>query len=188
MILNCLKILLRNRIKQGGKYDTKNKSKHNIISVCFIYNCINFNIDMTESQLQHQLIMWFSQSYPQFNGLLFEVNNDTYNVNHAQHRRAMGMVRGVSDLLLVSPHTGVITAIELKAPGSKHKTEHIKRQLEWGETVINAGGNYIMSSDLYTLQTVIKMIVEENRHISINKIFNHLKEIVDNTDKKTINF
>ena len=75
---------------------------------------------MTEKQLQAKLIINFGQKYPQHRELLFEVNNDTYSRNHAAARKAVGMVPGVSDLIVVTHYSGKILGIELKAVGSVH--------------------------------------------------------------------
>jgi len=113
---------------------------------------------MTEAKLQHELVMWFSRNYPSMRGLFFEVNNDTYNRNHAMKRKSMGMVKGVADMLLITDYADV-AGIELKAPGTYHKTSHIKQQLYWGERLIKAGGFYIMSSDQIILKEFIASVI-----------------------------
>jgi hypothetical protein len=115
---------------------------------------------MTEQQLQHELIMWFSQQWPNAHGLLFEVNNDTYTRNHAMTRRSIGMVPGVSDLILIDPNFGHIVGIELKAPGSRHEKTHIQNQIKWGKKIVSTGGMYIMSSELDTIKKVVTWIME----------------------------
>lgn len=114
---------------------------------------------MTEKQLQHKIVMWFSQQYPKYRGLLFEVNNDTYNIKHASTRLAMGMISGVSDLIFIVPSTGTVFGIELKAPGSRHTKKHIANQLQWGQKVIENGGYYIMSSDIEFIQSLIALSI-----------------------------
>ncbi len=114
---------------------------------------------MTEQQLQHNLVMWFSQEYPQFRGLLFEINNDTRAMKQAMRRRAMGMITGASDLGFIDPLTGMFIGIELKAPGSRHDLKHIKSQIEWGHKVMEAGGMYLMCSELDTIKMFISNVV-----------------------------
>src|SRR6056297_1637998 len=116
---------------------------------------------MTEQQLQHSIVMWFSQQYPQYRGLLFEINNDTQAMKQAMKRRAMGMIAGASDLGLINPWNGQFIGIELKAPGSRHKLDHIKQQVEWGQKLIDAGGIYLMSSEIETIKMFISDIIED---------------------------
>jgi len=147
---------------------------------------------MTEKQLQAKLIINFGQKYPKHRELLFEVNNDTYSRNHADARKAVGMVPGVSDLIFVSPFTGKIVGIELKAAGSTHAAQHIHTQLSWGAQITKAGGYYIMSSDIDFVMKFIDSIFEknelENMKLRIeNTVF--ITEIVNQLEtKKTVKF
>ena len=102
---------------------------------------------MTEQQLQSKTVIWFSQTFPHLRGCLFEINNDGYSLKHSMTRRAMGRVPGVADLIFLQPATAKICALEIKAPGSTHKKEHIQRQIEWLQLVQDNGGFAIMSSD-----------------------------------------
>ena len=116
----------------------------------------------SEKELQHQLIMQFGQQYPQYRDLLFEVNNDTYNQRHAAKRKSMGMVAGVSDLILVSPYTGNVHPIELKAPGSRHKATHIARQITWQRQIRSAGGVAIISANFDRVYAFIVSILNDD--------------------------
>lgn len=100
---------------------------------------------MSEKELQHNIVKWFGQTYPEHRGLLFEVNNNTYSVRHGLSRISMGMVPGVSDLILIMPKCGKIAALELKAINSRHPINHIENQLDWGKKIIDNGGFYLMS-------------------------------------------
>lgn len=115
---------------------------------------------MTEKQLQFKIVTWFSQTYPEYYGLLFEVNNDTYNAKHAMARRGMGMISGVSDLIFIMPGSGKVCGIELKAPGSRHDKNHIYNQLRWGDFLRKQGAQYIMSSDIDFVKKCITDIIE----------------------------
>lgn len=116
---------------------------------------------MTEKRLQYELVLWFSQKYPELRGHLFEINNDTYNVKHAMTRRAMGMISGVSDLIFVVPKSGKTAAIELKAPSSVHSKEHIQNQVDWGVKMIKSGGYYLITSDLATAKDFIEFLITD---------------------------
>ena len=117
---------------------------------------------MTEKQLQAKLILTFGQKYPQYRDLLFEVNNDTFSQHHAAARKAVGMVAGVSDLIFINPYNGKILGIELKAENSTHAQKHIHTQLNWGAQITNAGGYYILSSNIEFIMQFIDSIIKKN--------------------------
>lgn len=98
----------------------------------------------SEQKLQHDLIMWFSQTYPEFQDRLFMVQNNTYSQSHGNRMKSLGLKKGVSDLMFIG--NGFIAGIELKAPESIHKTSHIKEQLKFGEMLIESGHYFIMTS------------------------------------------
>ncbi len=149
---------------------------------------------MTEQQLQHKLIMWFSQQYPQHRGLLFEINNDTEALKQAMKRRAMGMIAGASDLGFIDPNNGHFIGIELKAPESRHKLQHIKQQIEWGQKIIDAGGMYIMCSDLEDISDLILSIMKGNNRRAreiFDAYWNDVWEKIDEAQmkwKKSVTF
>ena len=142
---------------------------------------------MTESKLQHEIVMWYSQQYPQLHGSLFEVNNNPKNQAHGSYRKSMGMIKSVSDLIL---HVnGRMAGIECKAPGSTHSVKHIKSQIEWGKGVIERGGYYFMSSDEEDIKMFIGDLV--NRHFEMAGITQGyiIKEIEQQMENgKTIKF
>ena len=109
-----------------------------------------------EAHLQSEVVIWFSDKYPQLYGSLFEVNNNPNGIKDAMRRRALGMVAGVSDLILVACNT--FAGIELKHTKTKHKKDHISKQLRWGEHVISQGGKYIMSNDIEEIKEFISFL------------------------------
>ena len=140
---------------------------------------------MNEDQMQAYIVKWFSNTYPEFRGLLFEINNDTANVKHAMKRRAMGMISGVSDLLFISPQ-GRVVGIELKAPETRHKTTHIISQLAWGELVGEVGGLYIISASIDEVIMFINEIINFNFDLA-NKIGQTSVDRID-LSKSTVKF
>ena len=112
-----------------------------------------------ESQFQNAIVVWFSREYPHLYGSLFEVNNNPKNIKEAMFRRGMGMIAGVSDLVLIA--NGKFAGIELKHPATKHAKSHIEQQLKWGMHVKEQGGYYIMSESEDEIKYFIKKIVEE---------------------------
>ena len=142
----------------------------------------------TENKIQYEIVTWFSQKYPQYRGLLFEANNDTYSRNHAMTRRAMGMVSGVSDLIFIVPGSGKIAGIEIKAEGSSHKKDHIKNQLEWGRTIMQAGGFYIMSSHTTVIKTFINFLIQDMNYEAKEMQGTLLKSINFKLNKSIVKF
>jgi len=110
---------------------------------------------MTESRMQHEIVKWFNNNYTQHHGLLFEVNNDTYDIKHRMTRQSMGMITGAADLGFVVPDVGFYVGIELKAMYSRHKIDHIRNQIEWGKKVIANGGGYLISNEIDTVKMYI---------------------------------
>lgn len=143
---------------------------------------------MKEKKLQCELVVWFSQEYPQLRGLLFEANNDTYNVKHAMKRRSMGMISGVSDLIFIIPKNGRIAGIELKAENSVHNKQHVKNQLEWGEKIITNGGYYLITSSFVKAKNFIKWLINNHVGLAINCQDICLNSVKEQYYKKTIKF
>jgi len=105
-----------------------------------------------EKKLQAQMVMKFSQRYPYHRGRLFAVNNEASNNRHAMSLKALGVHKGVSDLIWCD---GILVGIEIKAPGEKHSRSHIESQYNWGLTITNAGGNYYIVTNLASFFSVI---------------------------------
>jgi len=143
---------------------------------------------MKEDRLQYELVVWFSQRYPELRGHLFEVNNDTYNVKHAIKRRSMGMISGVSDLIFIVPDSGKIAALELKAPQSTHKKEHIQNQVDWGAKMVKAGGYYLITSSLHDAEMFIDNLIRNNPALAKDKQNKSIHFVKKQYYKKTIKF
>lgn len=142
-----------------------------------------------EDKLQASIVMWFGQKWPEYQQLLFEVNNNPVNIKHAMHRRSMGMRAGVADLILIQPDYGVCCGIELKAPGSSYSYSEIEHQLKWGENSIDNGGYYIMSSDIELIKEFIEAVIDDNIFLIPECEILAKKHINDQLEKrKTIKF
>lgn len=105
-----------------------------------------------EDRFQHEYVMFYGQTWPEHYDRLFEINNNPKNEAHGAHRKAMGMKKNVSDLILQRPEHGQMVGIELKAPGSTWPRLKIQNQLNWGLETIKQGGFYIMTSDMGLLK------------------------------------
>ena len=93
-----------------------------------------------EDHIQSECVKWFRYQYPKFRKLLFHVpNGGKRNKITAAIFKAMGVVPGVSDLiLLVSRHGYGSLCIEMKTP----KGDQSPDQQEWEKDVTAAGNKY----------------------------------------------
>lgn len=142
-----------------------------------------------EDKLQAEIVLWFGQTWPQYQQLFFEVYNNPVNAKHAMHRRSMGMKVGVADMILIQPNTGILCGIEFKAPGGSYSYSKIEHQINWGKFLIENGGYYIMSSDIDTIKSFIIFIINNKVH-TINEYQRlAMKHIMDQLKtRKTIKF
>jgi hypothetical protein len=131
---------------------------------------------MNEKQLQAKIVMDFSHKMPEERGSLWSTRNTTFSERDGQTQKAMGMIAGVSDLILYFERRFV--GLEVKVIGSSHSAKHVAQQLRWGEKIIDAGGEwYILTSvdefwdvmnkrkPKYTAEVVRKMLEESGTKI-----------------------
>ena len=89
--------------------------------------------------------MDFSHKMPEERGSLWSTRNTTFSERDGQTQKAMGMIAGVSDLILYFERRFV--GLEVKVRGSSHSAKHVAQQLKWGDKIIDAGGEwYIITS------------------------------------------
>lgn len=113
----------------------------------------------SEDKMQHELIMWFSQKYPEHHGDLFMVQNTSYSVKHGVKLRSMGLIKSVSDLL----YWGELkAALELKAIDSKHDKEHVINQLNWGKKRIEKGDFFMLTNNLLNAKLFLSLLVQKD--------------------------
>ena len=142
-----------------------------------------------EDRFQHELVMFFGQTWPQYQGRLFEVYNNPKNEAHGAHRKSMGMQKSVSDLVLQVPLIGIFAGIECKAPGSKHSRDlKILPQLNWGLETIKNGGFYIMTSNMELLMQFTTALIKNDTKTAISLQSIALKFVTDQLKNKTIKF
>ena len=144
--------------------------------------------NITEDRLQHDFVMWFGQKWPEHRKYLFEVNNNPKNKVHGSHRKSMGMVRSVSDLILIQPVTATTCGIEIKSPNSAWQKSKIENQLNWGKGLIKNSGYYIMSSNIELLSKFASAIINNNIYMAVNAQNEAYKHIISQFKNKTIKF
>jgi len=130
-----------------------------------------------EDKLQHHVVMWFSQTFPNLYGCMWAVFNED-----SKHKKALGMHSGASDLQFLI--NGTFIGIEIKAAKSVHKASHIKRQIEWGENIIKNGGHYYIGSSFEEITDIIFCAVANTKMLNFDSI-NKAKE---QFNKATIKF
>ena len=83
-----------------------------------------------EDRLRAACVTGFSERYPENRGRLIGTFQEVSSVVEGTMKNSLGLVAGVPDLLWVMPG-GLTVGIEMKYPGTSHKTEHLRRQAEW---------------------------------------------------------
>lgn len=76
---------------------------------------------MTELQLQAQCFTWFWNTFPEHRQMLFSVNNNSVNAIKGQQMKQIGVVKGVSDFILIT--WAKVHFIELKTETGFQKPE-----------------------------------------------------------------
>jgi len=115
---------------------------------------------MKESKLQAEMVMAFSQEYPELDGLLWSTRNTTFSQRDGQKQKAMGMKAGVSDLMFY--FQGTLYCFEIKAHGSTHSKDHIRRQMEWGKSIEFNSGKWFICKSKESFLIAIKSIVNND--------------------------
>lgn len=109
-----------------------------------------------EGRIQAECFAWFWNEFPQYRRLLFHVpnENDRADSNPIQGaiRKGLGVVSGVSDLILLLPRNGSgALLIEMK---DEHGTQK-QAQKEWQAIVEKYGYKYVICRSLEQFKTII---------------------------------
>lgn len=128
------------------------------------------NIEVgSEEILQRDCVRLFAEKYPEKRGRLFATFQ---NPTPEQHNLwlAKGLVAGVSDLIYIDDEFRIV-GIELKQPGKRHSSEHLRRQITWMTNNCYRSG-FCTSVDMF-------MDIIENRSngIECGKIFQNISLI-----------
>lgn len=87
--------------------------------------------EMLESRLQAECFQWAYNSFPIIRGFIFHVpNGGTRDVREAMTMRAMGLTKGIPDILLVYP---VLTAFEFKSETGRLSDAQTVIHKKWTE-------------------------------------------------------
>jgi len=134
---------------------------------------------MTETKLQSEIAITFSQRYPEKKGQLFHVSNERSNKTQAYLARSIGIVPGVADFIYFSSDFNIAT--ELKVKGSRHEVARIKKQLEWGKVWQRHGNIWRLCM---SVEDAISCYEGKFKGLKISEV----EKIINSVNTKTIKF
>ena len=108
---------------------------------------------MTEGQMQSQCFIWFWNTYPEHRRMLLHVDNNSFNSIEGNRKKAMGVVRGVSDFILILP--SMVMFIELKLPTGKQSEE----QVDFQNKVVSKGHPYTIIRSFEQFKNLIWQVI-----------------------------
>lgn len=114
----------------------------------------------TEARLQSQCFQWCWNEHPETRYLLFHVENERTDANviDGARRRAMGLIAGVSDLILLMARGGYHgLLIEMKTEIGYQS----KAQKEWQARVERQGYKYIVCRTFEQFKQIIGDYLDE---------------------------
>lgn len=97
---------------------------------------------MTEHQLQQQIVKYWNTNYPKYRKCLFHVEQSAKNGIQGSIQKALGVVSGVSDLILVL--NGKVLFLEVKTETGKQSPH----QIEFQDQVSSLGHEYAIIRSL----------------------------------------
>jgi hypothetical protein len=118
--------------------------------------------------------------------MLLEINNST---NKGAYRKGMGLVKGASDLLFISPE-GHVYAFELKENKSRHDVKHLRRQFEWSMKVNsrpNGAAFFIFSEEQFF--RVMEYILQRNEvrsNLEAGHSMSYIRCLIEDATTKTV--
>lgn len=104
-----------------------------------------------ENRLQSQCFLWFWNNYPEHRQMLFHVQNKARNAIEGNKFKAMGVVPGVSDLILILPAARIIF-IEMKV-GEGRQSPH---QVSFQDKVTKRGHSYVIIRTFEEFKSLIE--------------------------------
>ena len=107
----------------------------------------------SEQQIQSECVTWLWNTHPETRGLFFAVNNNSEHAVRALQRRAVGLVPGVSDTILL--WKGKAYLIEFKTDTGRQS----KAQKVWEEKVVGEGFGYFVVRGLGEFKMLIGGII-----------------------------
>jgi len=146
---------------------------------------VNAPKKQSEDQLQSSIVRKFSELHPEKRGQLFHVANERNHALQAMQARSKGIFPGVADLIYIdlkSMFQPRILGIELKTPGSSHKVDTVRQQVEWGEILEKNGGTWRLCDNIDDAMYCINGFYEGFTTQEVRE------KLANNGNKKTIKF
>lgn len=107
----------------------------------------------SEEQLQAACFQWFWNEYPSHRQMLFHVQQKARNRIEGSRFKAMGVVQGVSDLMLVI--LGRVIFIEMKITKGDQSTEQVSFEYK----LRDRGHVYLIRRSLQGFQETVKYLL-----------------------------
>lgn len=116
-----------------------------------------------EMHIQAQCVAWFWNTYPQYRELYFCVPNENAradsNAITGAIRRASGVIKGVSDTILLVPNGQYIClCVEFKTETGRQSDA----QIHWQIKVENVGAKYVVVRSLEQFKKEIREYLSKN--------------------------
>ena len=108
----------------------------------------------SEAKLQQECFVHFWNTYPELRGTMWMVHNNAKNAFQGAILKAMGMVKGVSDLQWL--HSGIYYAIELKTATGRQSNE----QIQWQKQIESQGGVYVVLRSFDEFRTFVQSVIQ----------------------------
>lgn len=110
-----------------------------------------------EGRIQAACVQWLRNTHPETRGLFFHVPNElNFSGNNAiqgAQLKALGLVRGVADTILLVPCGGYhALCVEFKTEKGRQSAE----QIEWQKTVEREGYRYVVCRSLEEFKDLIE--------------------------------
>lgn len=107
----------------------------------------------TEARIQQEIVMWYKNNFclnhnnPQH--IIFSVPNESKSKRETLQKKAIGMMSGVSDLIIIRPKE--VLFVEVKTPtGTQSKSQKIFQKI-----VKTLGFNYYLVRSLEEFKTLL---------------------------------
>jgi len=108
-----------------------------------------------EEQLQADCAQWFHNNYHAHRRMLFHVDNNSWNNIVGAKKKALGVIPGPSDFVLILD--GVVVFVEMKLPGRSQTPE----QIDFMNKVLARGHSYFIVEYFSQFKNLITTLIGE---------------------------
>lgn len=135
---------------------------------------------MAEIKLQHQIVLKFKNDHPDLGDHLFHVQNEQKTKIGQWTAKAIGIVKGVPDLLFLGPK---FKGLEIKEAGSYHDKQHIQNQVNFGRKMIDNGHEWFLVRSVDEAMNFL-LDLEGPKGLTIEEV----QKMIDQSKNKSIKF